>query len=57
VDLVEPVTIQTAVKDAAGEPLQDAAGNAVIQAEQVTQQTIPLGRSSSSARTAAGSST
>src|SRR6187397_132266 len=39
VDLVEPVTIAT--------PVKDAAGNAVTQAEQVTQQTIPLGPAAS----------
>ena len=34
-DLIEPVTIQTPVKDAAGEPVLDAAGNAVTKAEQI----------------------
>lgn len=47
VDLVEPVTIQTPVKDAAGTAVVDAAGNAVTQAEQITQQTIPLGPAAS----------
>jgi K+-transporting ATPase ATPase A chain len=47
VDLVEPVTIQMPVKDAAGEPVKDATGNAVTQAEQVTQQTVPLGPAAS----------
>ncbi len=47
VDLVEPVTIQTPVKDAAGEPVLDAAGNAVTEAQQITQQTIPLGPAAS----------
>lgn len=47
VDLVEPVTIQTPLKDAAGEPVLDAAGNAVTEARQITQQTIPLGPAAS----------
>jgi potassium-transporting ATPase potassium-binding subunit len=47
VDLVEPVTIQTPVKDAAGTPVLDAAGNAVTEAQQITQQTIPLGPAAS----------
>ena len=47
VDLVEPVTIATPVKDAAGAPVLDAAGNAVTKREQVTQQTIPLGPAAS----------
>jgi K+-transporting ATPase ATPase A chain len=47
VDLVEPVTIETPVKDAAGNPVTDAAGKPVTQAEQVTQQTIPLGPAAS----------
>jgi K+-transporting ATPase ATPase A chain len=47
VDLVEPVTIQVPVKDAAGAAVVDAQGNPVTQAEQVTQQTIPLGPAAS----------
>jgi K+-transporting ATPase ATPase A chain len=47
VDLIEPVTIQTPVADAAGQPVLDAAGNAVTKPEQVTQQTIPLGPAAS----------
>src|SRR6187397_3076859 len=39
VDLVEPVTIAT--------PVKDAAGNAVTKREQVTQQTVPLGPAAS----------
>ena len=46
-DLIEPVTIQTPVKDAAGAPLLNAAGNAVTRAEQITQQIIPLGPAAS----------
>ncbi len=44
---VEPVTIETPARNEAGEPLVDAAGNAVTRAEQVTQQTIPLGPAAS----------
>ena len=47
VELLEPVTIQTPVKDAAGAAVLDAQGNAVTKAEQVTQQTIPLGPAAS----------
>jgi K+-transporting ATPase ATPase A chain len=47
VDLVEPVTVATPVKDSAGAPVLDAAGNAVTKREQVTQQTIPLGPAAS----------
>lgn len=47
VDLLEPITIQTPVTDAAGEPVIDVAGNAITKAEQVTQQTIPLGPAAS----------
>jgi potassium-transporting ATPase potassium-binding subunit len=47
VDLVEPITVATPVKDAAGAPVLDAAGNAVTKSEQVTQQTIPLGPAAS----------
>ncbi len=47
VDLVEPVTIQVPAKDAAGQPVLDAAGNAVTRQEQITQQTIPLGPAAS----------
>ncbi|HEY5755603.1 MAG TPA: potassium-transporting ATPase subunit KdpA, partial [Steroidobacter sp.] len=35
------------VKDAAGQPVLDAAGNAVTEAQQITQQTIPLGPAAS----------
>jgi potassium-transporting ATPase potassium-binding subunit len=47
VDLVEPVTIEMPAMDAAGEPLLDAAGNAVTKSVQITQQTIPLGPAAS----------
>lgn len=47
VDLVEPVTIQTPMKDADGEPLLDAAGIAVTEAQRITQQTIALGPAAS----------
>jgi K+-transporting ATPase ATPase A chain len=47
VDLLEPVTIQAPVTDAGGEPVLDAAGNEITKAEQVTQQTIPLGPAAS----------
>lgn len=47
VDLVDPVTIQTPMRDAAGAPVLDAAGNAVTEAQQITQQTIPLGPAAS----------
>ncbi len=47
VDLVEPVTVQTPLKDPSGQPILDAAGNAVVKTEQVTQQTIPMGPAAS----------
>lgn len=47
VNLVEPVTIETPLKDAGGESVLDAAGNAVTNPEQITQQTIPLGPAAS----------
>jgi potassium-transporting ATPase potassium-binding subunit len=47
VDLVDPITIQTPVKDTAGARVLDAAGNAVTEAQQITQQTIPLGPAAS----------
>jgi K+-transporting ATPase ATPase A chain len=46
-ELIEPTTIQMPVKDAAGAPVLDAQGNPVTKAEQVTQQTIPLGPAAS----------
>ncbi len=47
VQLVEPVTIQTPVKDAAGAAVVDAPGNAVTEAQTITEQTIPLGPAAS----------
>jgi len=47
VELVEPVTIQTPVKDASGAPVVDAAGNAVMETRTITEQTIPLGPAAS----------
>jgi len=47
VDLLEPLTIEVPVKDAAGEPVLDAQGRAVTKAEQVTRQTIPMGPAAS----------
>jgi K+-transporting ATPase ATPase A chain len=47
VDLVEPITIQVPVKDDAGAAVVDSQGNPVTQAQQVTQQTIPLGPAAS----------
>ncbi len=46
-DLLEPTTLQVAVKDAAGLPVLDAAGNAVVTTERITRQTIPLGPAAS----------
>ena len=47
VSLVEPMTIEAPVTDAAGEPVLDAAGEPVTQAERVTEQIIPLGPAAS----------
>jgi K+-transporting ATPase ATPase A chain len=47
VALVEPVTIETPVKDEAGEPVLDAAGNPTTQAQTICEQTIPLGPAAS----------
>lgn len=47
VDLLEPVTIQSPLKDAVGAPVLDAQGNPMTKAEQVVQQTIPLGPAAS----------
>jgi K+-transporting ATPase ATPase A chain len=47
VDLVQPVTVEVPMKDKAGDPLLDAAGNPVTEAKTITQQTIPLGPAAS----------
>jgi K+-transporting ATPase ATPase A chain len=47
VQLVEPVTIQIPVKDATGAAVVDASGNAVTEAQTITEQTIPLGPAAS----------
>ncbi len=47
VTLVEPVTIQVAARDASGAPIADATGQPVLQDEQVTEQTLPLGPAAS----------
>jgi K+-transporting ATPase ATPase A chain len=45
--LIEPMTIQMPVKNEAGEAVLDAAGQPVTKAEQVTEQTVPLGPAAS----------
>lgn len=47
VELLEPITIQTPVTNEAGEAVLDAAGEPVTKAEQVTEQTVPLGPAAS----------
>jgi K+-transporting ATPase ATPase A chain len=47
VSLVEPVTIEAAVLDAAGEPVMDASGQPAMRATQLTEQTVPLGPAAS----------
>ena len=47
VSLLDPVTIEVAATDAAGEPLLDAAGEPVMRDEVVTEQTVPLGPAAS----------
>jgi K+-transporting ATPase ATPase A chain len=47
VPLVEPLTVETALEDDAGNPVLDAAGEPVTTAEQVTEQTVPLGPAAS----------
>ena len=46
VTLIDPVTIQTPVTNEAGEPVLDAAGQP-HRAEQITEQTVPLGPAAS----------
>ena len=47
VSLVEPLTIQTPVKNDAGEAVLDAAGQPATKTEQITEQTVPLGPAAS----------
>jgi len=47
VSLLEPLTVQTPVKNEAGEAVLDAAGQPAMKTEQVTEQTIPLGPAAS----------
>ncbi len=47
VALLEPITIQTPVTNEAGDAVLDAAGQPVTKAEQVTEQTVPLGPAAS----------
>jgi potassium-transporting ATPase potassium-binding subunit len=47
VALVEPVTIEVPVKNEAGEPVLDVAGNSITKSEQIIEQTIPLGPAAS----------
>jgi K+-transporting ATPase ATPase A chain len=47
IELIEPLTVDVAVKDAAGATVLDAQGNAVTKTEPVTQQTVPMGPAAS----------
>jgi len=47
VSLLEPLSIQTPVKNEAGEAVVDASGQSVTKTEKVTEQTIPLGLAAS----------
>jgi K+-transporting ATPase ATPase A chain len=47
VSLVEPVTIETQIRNEAEEPVLDAAGNVATRSEQITEQTLPLGPAAS----------
>ena len=47
VALMEPTTIETPVKNDAGEPVLDASGQPLTKVETVTEQTIPLGPAAS----------
>jgi K+-transporting ATPase ATPase A chain len=47
VSLLDPVTMETPVKNGAGEPVLDAAGKPTTKTEQITEQTVPLGPAAS----------
>ena len=47
VELLDPVTAELPVADAAGEPVLDAAGDPVLRPQVVTEQTVPLGPAAS----------
>jgi K+-transporting ATPase ATPase A chain len=47
VQLLDPVSIQTPVTNAAGEKVVDASGQLVTKTEQITEQTVPLGPAAS----------
>ncbi|MET0983901.1 MAG: potassium-transporting ATPase subunit KdpA [Steroidobacteraceae bacterium] len=47
VHLVEPITLQTPIKNGDGVPLLDSAGQPVTRTEKITEQTIPLGPAAS----------
>jgi len=47
VQLLDPVTIQTPVTNAAGDKVVDASGQPVMKTEQITEQTVPLGPAAS----------
>jgi potassium-transporting ATPase potassium-binding subunit len=47
VQLLDPVSIQTPVTNAAGEKVVDASGQPVTKTEQITEQTLPLGPAAS----------
>ena len=47
VSLIETVSIETPMKDAAGAAMLDAAGQAMTQTEEVTSQTVPMGPAAS----------
>lgn len=47
VDLVEPLTIEVPLENAAGDVVVDTSGNALTRSEQVTRQTLPMGLAAS----------
>jgi len=47
VQLVDPITVEMPVNNAAGEPVLDAAGKPTTQPTRVTEQTLPLGPAAS----------